>query len=91
MRASIGGAEDSSVGPRVGARCSSRRSQLRFQAPGFRLSMQVAGTGACCPEWLEELLELREEAPQVFHPNARARPEGLASQPPHCGCQGGVG
>lgn len=91
MRASIGGAEDSSVGPRVGARCSSRRSQLRFQAPGFRLSVQVAGTGACCPEWLEELLELREEAPQVFHPNARARPEGLASQPPHCGCQGGVG
>lgn len=84
------GAGNSDVGLRVGAPCSSRRSQLRFQAPGFRLSMQVAGTGACCPEWLEELRELREEAPQVFLPNTRARPEGLASQPPHCGCQGGV-
>lgn len=54
---------DWSVRPRVG-------SQLGSQAPGFRLSMQVAGTGACCPEWLEELLELREEAPQVFLPSA---------------------
>lgn len=61
---------DWSVRPRVGSRCSPRRSQLGSQAPGFRLSMQVAGTGACCPEWLEELLELREEAPQVFLPSA---------------------
>lgn len=87
LRASTNRAADSSVRPRVGAACSPRRSQLRSQAPGFRLSMQVAGTGACCPEWLEEL---REEAPQVFLPSTGARPEGLASQPPHCGCQGDI-
>lgn len=57
------------------------------QAPGFRLSLQVAGAGAGCAGWLEDLPEPREEAPQVFfgplHSRRATRSKGLACGPWH--------
>lgn len=69
LRASTSSAGNSSVRPCVGAPSSRRRLSAvpaPRQGPGFKLSVQGEGAEACCPGWLEDLLELREEAPQVF-------------------------